>query len=758
MSDTDSGTPVENKSLTPNAQSDDEILSEARDRYKLCETADSENKALMTDDLRFLAGDQWPEPAKRQRAIEGRPALTINTLPTYLHQVTNDQLQNKVSIHVHPVDDGADVQVAEVWEGLIRHIEYDSNAETAYDTAVNSAAGIGAGYFRIMPEYCDEKSFNQDLKILRIRNALSVKIDPLATELDGSDQQYCFIEYPMSRVDFERQYPDASAIGITDFTSGTAWYGWMDKDTVLVCEYYRIAKTEATIYLASDGNGYTKDDKLPSGVKLLSGPKEKKRKTSLCKVEWFKITATDILERTEIMCKWIPVFPIYGDEIDILGRIFRSGIIRRAKDPSQAYNFWFTAATEEVAMRNKTPYIGAVGQFETQADQWQDANRRTYATLEYDPITVDGTLAPAPQRQPMTDVPSGVLMMCNHSRDNIKATTGLFDSSLGARGNATSGKQEIAQQRQGDTANYHFTNNKNVTIAHAGRCLIDMFPHYYDAPRTLRIMNEDGTAEQVEINQPIAPEERKPDPKTGVVREILNDFSTGKTARYGVAVSAGPGYDTLRQESLDGMIQTARAWPKLMDVAGDKVIAAMDWPGATEIAERVKKTLPPGLTDDSEQSGVMVQTPQGPIPAEQAGQVIAQLDQATQQLQEQLQKAGAQDIANQAKELDIKQQEVNVKKQEADTHKTTADADLIRASAEAAAAGINIDELRQAAVKDALKELLDTPIDQLGGLVAHPHLSPDAPDLAADAGGSGGAMPPPNGSAVAAPAPAGPLQ
>ena len=682
LSDTDTSSDNEieaTKQTTPNAQSDDDILEEARDRYKLCESAESENKALAVDDLRFLAGDQWPETAKRQRAIEQRPCMTINTLPTFLHQVTNDQLQNKVSIHVHPVDEGADVEVAEVREGMIRHIEYDSNAETAYDTAVNSAAGIGFGWFRIMPEFCDEKSFNQDLKIKRIRNALSVKCDPLSTELDGSDMSYCFIEYPMARVDFKREYPDAKASNITDFSSGTAHYGWMDRDSVMVCEYYRIAKTSKTLYLASDNNGYFKDDKMPKGVRILTGKKEKTRETNECKVEWFKITAIDILERTEILCKWIPVFPIYGDEIDILGRVIRMGIIRRAKDPSQAYNFWFTAATEEVAMRNKTPYIGAVGQFETQSDQWQDANRRTYATLEYDPVTVDGTLAPPPARQPMTDVPSGVLMMCNHSRDNIKATTGLFDSSMGAAGNATSGVHEKAQQRQGDTANYHYTNNRNITIAHAGRCLDYMLPFYYDTARMVRIMGEDGTATQAKINTPIPPEQRKPDPKTGAIKEIENDLSAGK---YSVAITAGPGFDTLRQESLDGMIQTAKAWPKLMDVAGDKVIAAMDWPGATEIAERVKKTLPPGLTDDDEQSGQMVMTPEGPIPVEQAGAVIAQLDQATKVMQEQLQKAKVQDVQNTANELQIKQQQVDIEKYNAETARITADADAARATAE----------------------------------------------------------------------------
>jgi len=748
--DVEEGEPLDDEAaeVAGSGDSDQEILDEALDRYRLCVDASSENESLAVDDLRFLAGEQWPAAAKAQRLQERRPALTINTLPTYLHQVTNDQLQNKVSIHVHPVDDDADTDVAEVLEGLVRHIEYDSNSETCYDTAVNGASAIGFGYFRVVTEFCDEKSFDQDLRFKRIRNHLSVKLDPLSTELDGSDMQYAFIESPMAVSGFKREYPKAKASDSTQFGNHMQFAGWLDKETVLVCEYYRIVKKTKTLYLATDGKGYFKEEKLEPGVRLTS----KKRETTECTVEWFKITSSDVLERTIIKCKWIPVFPVYGDEIDIEGKVIRMGIIRRAKDPSQMYNYWMTSATEEVAMRNKTPYIGAVGQFETQSEQWQDANNRTYSTLEYDPVTVDNTLAPAPQRQPMADVPVGVLAMAGHARDNIKATTGLFDSSLGARGNATSGIQEKAQQRQGDTANFHYTNNRNMTVRHAGRCLIDMIPYYYDTERVIRIMNEDGTADRATINQPIPLEQRKQDPETGAIKTVLNDLTVGK---YDVAISAGPGYDTLRQESLDGMIAMSQSWPKLMDVAGDKVIAAMDWPGSTEIAERVKKTLAPGIADDEENKNEpIIQTPHGPLPLSQASQAIATMDQTMQQMHERVQELEKLGEENKAAEIAVKRKEVEVKDKEATTHRITADADLLRAEAEAQAAGINVQTLIGAGIKDALSQLMDMPIEQVAGLADHPELQPQA----------GGAMPPgmpPNGAPVAAAAPelpAGPMQ
>jgi hypothetical protein len=134
----------------------------------------------------MLAGNHWPDKQKLAREIDGRPALTINKLPTFLQQITNDQRQNRASIRVSPVGDSADVDTAEVLQGMIKHIEYDSSADIATDTAVNSAAAIGFGYFRIMPEYCYEDSFDQKLCYKRIRNPFTVAFDPTSSMPDGS--------------------------------------------------------------------------------------------------------------------------------------------------------------------------------------------------------------------------------------------------------------------------------------------------------------------------------------------------------------------------------------------------------------------------------------------------------------------------------------------------------------------------------------------------------------------------------------------
>ncbi len=628
---------MEDKDKPASGTDKDALIKEAKAYLELVSKVDGDNRDQGLDDLRKLAGDHWDDKDKRQRQIGRRPCLTINKLPTFLHQVTNDQRQNVPSIKVSPVDSHADIETAETIQGMIRHIEYSSNADVAYDTAVNSAAAIGFGYFRLITDFCTPTSWDQDIRFRRIRNPFTVYMDPMSEEPDGSDQKRCMITSKEARTDFKRENPDAEAsnegfaLGLGDASNSD----WLGEDFVRVAEYYRIEQTAATAVQLSNGETGWEDElvQMPPGVTIKAKRKSFRPKTML-----YKITALDILESTEIKCQWIPVFPVYGDEIDLDGKVIRSGILRNAKDPSLMYDYWMTAATEEVAMRTRTPVVGAEGQFEGYEDDWETANVRNIPYLEYKMTALDGQLAPPPQRQPMIDIPQGVLTMAMHANDNIKATTGLFDSSLGALGNARSGTQERSQQRQGDMANFHFSDNLNRTVRHVGRCIISMLPGYYDAPRIVRIMGEDDSIKPAQVNQPIPPEQQQQDPETGAIKTILNDLTVGE---YDVTVSAGPSYSTLRQEAADSMIQFGKSWPKLMDIAGDKVVKAMDWPGATEIAERIAKTIPPQIRgdDDEDKNAPVVNTPKGPIPVDQAAQMLEEMDQHIQQLSQELQAA-----------------------------------------------------------------------------------------------------------------------
>lgn len=629
--------------------SDASIIEDMMEYMQGVINAESDNRIEMVEDLYFLAGKHWPEQMYRDRQVEARPALTINKLPTFLHQVTNDQRLNRPNIKIYGVDEGADDDTAKVLQGMIKYIEYNSNADVAEDRAVNSAAAIGIGYLRLTTDFESETSFNQEIRFASIRNSFTVYFDPLSTEPDGSDAKKCAISCDVLRKDFQKKYPKASAASpnVSPIKgTGDKGISWLSMDTVRLTEFYRIEEVPATLYLYGDGTtGWDKNH--PAGVL-------KSRQSCKKKVMWYKCTAMDVLEKTEIPCDWIPVFPVYGDEIDVDGRVYRSGLIRWAKDPSRMYDYWMTAATEEVALRPKVPYIGAVGAFEDREPQWSQANRRSYSYLEYNPITVDGVLAPPPARQPMADIPSGMLTMAMHANDNIKATTGLFDSSIGAGGNAQSGVQERSQQQQGDVANYHYADNLLRTKRHVGRCILSMIPRIYDTERVVRILGDGEEMSSDTVNKQIPGGPPQINPETGemmqAIQRVLNDVTV---AKYDVVVGSGPSYSTMRQEAAAAMIEFGKNWPKLMDVAGDKVVKAMSWPGADEIAERIKKTIPPNLLEENEQQAI---PPQVQEHLKQADQIIQMLQQK---------------VAEQEQELKYSQEELATQKYKTDQDNKT---------------------------------------------------------------------------------------
>ena len=608
---------------------DTAILAEARDYLRLCIAADDQNRNAALDDLIFISGEQWDPRDRQQRAVSGRPCLTINKLPTFLHQVTNDQRQNKMGAKIHPVGDD-DEEKAETVQGIVRHIEYASNANVATGTAVNSAATIGFGFYRLITRYCDEETFDQEIAFKRIRNAFTVYFDPGVQELDGSDQMRCMISEKMPRKEFRRKYPKANASGAQGVPAGTGdqtLADWLGTDFVRVSEFYKVELSPAWLVMTDQGPMWEDEmaKVIPPPLVQLKGGNPMRRKSDKRKVMWRLLTAVDVLETVEIPCKWIPVFPVFGDEIDLDGKVIRSGLVRHAKDPARMYNYWMTAATEEVALRAKTPYIGAEGQFEGYEDTWAAANTTSFPYLEYKPVTLDGTLSPPPSRQPMADVPLGTITMARTASDDIKATTGLFDSSIGARGTATSGIQERAQQLQGDTANFHYQDNSQITYRHAIKCLIDMVPHIYDGARIVKIMGEDEKIESKAIN--------------GAAEDAVDITDT----KYDYTIEVGPAYSTARQEATDALIELGKNWPKLMDVAGDKVVGSMDFHGSEDVAERIKRTIPPNILGEQEKEGQdgqpQVMTPNGPVTLEQAGQMIAQLSQDAEMLTGEVEKA-----------------------------------------------------------------------------------------------------------------------
>lgn len=605
---------------------EDQLVEIARGRFKIAEDAESESRKLRSDDLEFSVGNQWPEQLMQERQAEGRPCHVVNRLPQHIRQITNDQRQNKPSIKVSPIDDKADVETGKILQGLVRHIEQNSIAEIAYNTAFDSAVRTGLGYFRILTNYVSPQSFEQEILIKRINNTFSVYLDPFFKEPDASDAEWCFIFDEISKEQFEREYGDSKLASCEDWSSlGAICDSWMNKDSVRIAEYFYKEYIDETLVLLSTGESLLERDLKQHFESLMSqGAVElptikRTRKTKIPIVKWCKLNGHEILEETEFPGVYIPVIPVLGEELDINGKRHIEGIVRQAKDSQRQYNFWTSNLTETIALAPRVPYIAAEGQIpKAYENQWKNANRKNYPYLVYKPIDLNGQALPAPQRQSYEPPVQAISMARMQSAEDIKATTGIYDAALGNQSNETSGKAIRARQSQAQTSNFHFVDNLSLSIRHAGRIIVGIIPFIYDTARAMRIIGEEGEEEIVYINQEFARQGQK------------TYFDIAASAgKYDVAVETGPSIATRRQEAALSMMDFTKAIPSQGAMISDLIAKNMDWPGSSEIAERLKKLLPPGIAEDKNQK---------PIPPEVQGQ-LQQMDQMIQQLTEKLNEA-----------------------------------------------------------------------------------------------------------------------
>lgn len=566
----------------------DDLLKEAKDAFELCVAREAENRAEALDDIRFARlAEQWPTEVRKRRELDGRPCLTINRLPAFIRQVVNDARQNRPAIKVHPADDVADPMVAEIMNGLIRNIEYVSDADTAYDTALDCAVTSGLGYFRVNTRYCDDDSFDQDIVIQRVANPFSIFGDPHSTAADSADWSMAFVVDTLHKGRFKDRYKGAGPVDWDALGYGGLAAPWLDDDRIMAAEYWTRRPVKRRILALSNGETVGEDvwranramfDAL--GVSVIGQPRE----AISYQVKQHLLTGAEVLETVEWAGKYIPIVPVYGDEVNIEGRRHLRSLVRDAKDPQRMFNYWRTTSTELVALSPRAPFIGPKGAFKTDADKWATANVENHAYIEFDgPIP--------PQRQPFDGVPAGALQEAMNAADDIKSILGLFDASLGAASNESSGRAILARMREGDVSTFHFIDNLSRAIRHAGRILIDLIPKVYAAPRILRVLGPGGEASTVAVNQPAEP---------GQAMARLYDLSAGK---YDLTVEAGPSFTTRREEAASQMIELIRAFPEAAPVLGDLLAKNLDWPGADEIAERLKALLPPQLQAGAQGGG-----------------------------------------------------------------------------------------------------------------------------------------------------------
>lgn len=599
-----------------------DLLEEARERFEHISEVDRDNRENQKSDTKFIftPGEQWPADIRDQRKAWKEVCLEFNQLKQFVSQVVNDARQNSAGIRVHAASGDASHETAEIIQGMVRAIEYESKADAAYDNGMTGGVAGGRGWWRVCSDYVNGNGFEQKLCIKPIADPLTVYADLDYQEPDGCDRQYVFVVEGVTKEEFGRRWPDAEPIDWDKLDS--RWS--VDNKNIYVADYYRRVCTKRRMVLNSDGAQGFKDEMppLPKGVRVL-----RERDVETYTVEWYKIAGgQQVLEKYDWPGTIIPVVCCVGEDIMLDGKRIYQGLTRHARDSQSMLNFGMTQQAIHLSLTPRAPWTVPIRAIPGElANIWRDANTKNYSVLPYVDVDEKGPVTP-PVRTMPSQPDAGWQNWTQMMLGMVKSTIGMYENTLGMKAQETSGIAIRQKESQSDNATFNYKDNRSRAIALTGRIIVENIPHFYDTERIVHTIGLDDARKAVTINQAGA----APDPVTGSLKAIKhNDVTVGQ---FAVTVEAGPSYKTKRQESGEAILNLVKAYPPLAQVAGDLIVKALDVADADVLAERAKMILPPAVLQ-AEAAKARGGKPMDPAAQAQINELQQHLQLATETMQ-----------------------------------------------------------------------------------------------------------------------------
>lgn len=583
----------------------DPVVEEALKRYKRASEWTANFRQRFVNDIKFRHGDanngyQWPNMIKRSRDVDQKPCLTINMIRQHNLQIVNQAKQNKSSVKIVSMGGGSSQESAGIFKSLVKHTEYISNAQSAYSTALEFAVDGGLGWWRLVTDYVDNNSDDQEAYIRRVPDPLAVFSDPDAVEKDKSDMNWLLYFDLIPTADFDEMYPRLKGlIGDAPLGIGSmANDSWSIPDHIRVCEYFRkVQKDDTLVRFIDPMTGERKSilkSQLPKNlVKIvLDDPMTVTRLVKETTVEWKLIAGERVVDETEWMGSYIPFIPVIGEETLIDGQYDCKGHTRNLMDAQRMYNYNASAQTEFVALQSKTPWIASAKAIEEYESMWNTANLDNHSVLiwnDVDDDNPDREIKPPFRQEPPSAAPAYQAGM-ETAFNQMMMASGQWQNQMGMGGNERTGKAISERQQQSDTSVFHFQDNYEMSLRLQGKMLIDLYPRIFDTRRILALLADDGT----EFDLLIDPAARQAfqimsNHRGEVVQRVLNP----RVGKYEVGAEVGPAYGTKRAESVDAMNLILSQNPGLTGIIGDLLLDSMDFDKAQEAARRMKRMVPP---------------------------------------------------------------------------------------------------------------------------------------------------------------------
>jgi hypothetical protein len=564
------------------------------------------------DVMNLLSAAQWADHDNRERAREAhlfvskrdgqwepywwnnnvnKPRYTFDMTSPIVDQIAGELEQADFDIKVSPAGGSASKDVAETYDSIIRNLETISNASMVYSHAGRGAVTCGFDAWRIVQKYADDNSFDQDLLIEPIGNAVDrVWFDPSAQLQDKSDARYCFVLHPIATDEYKARWPEGAAASVPDDREGEAYY---DKaEVVVIGELLYIEEEMRELVLMSNGQVHEvnddfeaiKDELLEMGVEEVRRRDRKYKK--VCS-RLFDATGWLEEDKDTAFC-YLPVVPVYANFKILENKTIYYGAVEKLMDSQRVLNYSLSREIEEGALAPRAKYWMTMAQAAGHEMQLQTLNTNADPVQFYNP---DPSSPGVPMQQGGAQINPGLRTISEAMRGIIGMTAGMFASNMGDNPGLQSGVAIERLQNKGDNGTHKYFQAMEIAIGHTGRVLVSTIPKVYDNQRQMRLMYDDGSIEMKPINQEVV------DNQTGKVIKV-NDLSEGT---YDVVCKAGPSFRNRQEQTLRTMIDLAQVDPSILQIGGDLLLRNVVSPVADSLAERKRaQMLAQGIIPESQ--------------------------------------------------------------------------------------------------------------------------------------------------------------
>lgn len=555
------------------------------------------NQKRFNEFMKFVFKDSLTQQDKDVLDLTGKPVIQFNIIEPYISRLLGEFSKQEPNIEVNAKNDSIDIPDIHVTEGIMRSILSHANNESFEYEVEKEVLGGGYSVMKVWTEYEDEDSFDQRIRIGKVFDPTLTGFDPMARLSHKGDGAYCFEIHPMSKSDFEVQYPNEKVSELS-FTKAIESFNWTfqqnKEDIVLLCDYYEKKKKNVTIYKLSNNKVVDKKeyDDLISNWSSFEQPPQivKTRTTQRTFIKRYVFIEDRILEEEETLLKRLPLIFVDGNSVHVKTTMEGGSseqVTRpyayQAEGAQRLKNFAGQCLANELENMMQSKYIVDPESIPTGSavDDWNSPQKAS--TLLAKTRNKDGAELRAPMIVQRGSIPPEISQSFMGMDQTLQNILGSYDAQLGINSNQLSGTAIVEGATQNNAVAMPYIVGFLAALNAAAQMILEMIPIYYVTPRTVPVVDKKGKRVYMEIN--------KKSPNGMPVQG--SPQLTYKPSALEVVVKAGYNFEVQKERSLKTMMSMMQHLPsfnQMMNTKGLPILMDnLDIRGAGQLKEMAEQ-------------------------------------------------------------------------------------------------------------------------------------------------------------------------